>query len=569
MWESTEAMQTIQTMILTSARWIVFYAALLMYAQLSSSCAFAQDAGAAAKGEVLYNGIQLPEVWPPRDLPVSRDPMPLPYLKTPPAVIPIDVGRQLFVDDFLVQETTLTRTHHAATYYPNNPVLKPDSPWESEGSKSQEHPAPTAMVFSDGVWFDPQDNLFKMWYMGGYTVTTCYATSKDGIHWDKPMLDVVPNTNIVQAAKRDSTTVWLDLLEKDPARRYKLFEFGWTGKSRHNLSIFFSSDGIHWGDPVGFSGTVGDRTTVFYNPFRNVWVYGIRDYDHTTIGRFRRYAEGADVLAAAQWEDKKSPFWVGADNLDPQRDDLKTPCELYNLDAVAYESLLVGLFSIWRGQPKDRAKPNEICVGYTRDGFHWDRPTHEPFIPVSEKHGDWNWGNVQSAGGCCLVVGDQLYFYMSGRSGVQGSPASGTSATGLATLRRDGFASMDAGETEGVLTTRPVAFKGKYLYVNVDNPDGQLLVEVLDENGKAIKRFKKDKCTPISTNSTIQRVTWKKTDDLSALAGESVRFRFHLTNGKLYSFWVSPDESGASHGYVAAGGPGFTGPTDTVGAAAQ
>jgi hypothetical protein len=53
--------------------------------------------------------------------------------------------------------------------------------------------------------------------------------------------------------------------------------------------------------------------------------------------------------------------------------------------------------------------------------------------------------------------------------------------------------------------------------------------------------------------------------DLSAVSGKPVRFRFHLKNGRLYAFWVSPDASGASHGYVAAGGPGFTGATDTVG----
>jgi hypothetical protein len=44
-----------------------------------------------------------------------------------------------------------------------------------------------------------------------------------------------------------------------------------------------------------------------------------------------------------------------------------------------------------------------------------------------------------------------------------------------------------------------------------------------------------------------------------------VRFRFRLRNGKLYAFWVSPEVSGASHGYVAAGGPGFTSLTDTLG----
>ena len=35
-----------------------------------------------------------------------------PYLVDPPAVIPIDVGRQLFVDDFLIQSTSLTRRFH-------------------------------------------------------------------------------------------------------------------------------------------------------------------------------------------------------------------------------------------------------------------------------------------------------------------------------------------------------------------------------------------------------------------------------------------------------------------------
>jgi hypothetical protein len=33
----------------------------------------------------------------------------------------------------------------------------------------------------------------------------------------------------------------------------------------------------------------------------------------------------------------------------------------------------------------------------------------------------------------------------------------------------------------------------------------------------------------------------------------------------LYAFWVSPTIDGASRGYVAAGGPGFTSDTDTVG----
>jgi hypothetical protein len=140
--------------------------------------------------------------------------------------------------------------------------------------------------------------------------------------------------------------------------------------------------------------------------------------------------------------------------------------------------------------------------------------------------------------------------------------------TGLATLRRDGFASMDADESEGTLTTRPVRFRGRHLFVNAEACGGELRVEILDESGKVISPFTRANCTPVRADQTLHEVQWKPAKDLSALAGQPVKFRFHLRNGRLYAFWVSPSQTGASHGYVAAGGPGFTGPTDTVGVAA-
>lgn len=212
-----------------------------------------------------------------------------------------------------------------------------------------------------------------------------------------------------------------------------------------------------------------------------------------------------------------------------------------------------------------RDKPNEVVVGFSRDGFHWDRPHRGAFIPVSEQTEAWNYSNVQSVGGVCLVVGDRLYFYMSGRGGAP--YGAGESATGLATIRRDGFVSMDAGDSPGSLTTRPVRFRGKYLFVNANSARGELRVEVLDANNRVIAPFSRMDCLPIRSDNTLQRVRWKGAGDLSALAGTPVRFRFHLRGVSIYSFWVSPDPSGASYGYVSAGGPGFTGPLDNVGSA--
>ena len=503
--------------------------------------------------EVLYNGIVLPEPWPPRMNELPRDPVTPPYLESPPEVIPIDVGRQLLVDDFLIEQTNLKRTFHTATYYGENPVLTPDRPWET-GTQ----PNPCAMVFSDGVWYDPQDQLFKMWYMGGYVAGTCYATSTDGIHWEKPQLDVFEGTNLVQQGYRDSSTTWLDHATGDPQARFKMAWFDSGG-----LSLSTSPDGVHWSEPVR-SGPTGDRTTFFYNPFRKRWIFGIRA-GAGGFGRIRTYWEAEDFLSDADWKPDEPVLWCGADSADPKRDDLNTPPQLYNLDCVAYESLLLGLFTIWRGQPADRAKPNEVCVGFSRDGFHWHRPDRRAFIPVSEHYGDWNWGNVQSAGGGCLVVGDELYFYVSARAGIQGSRSSGVSTTGLATLRRDGFASLDADQTEGTLTTRPLRFQGHYLFVNAGVDGGELRAEVLDAEGRVIGPFSRENAVPLSKDTTLSQLRWQGTDDLSQLAGRPVRFRFHLAQGSLYAFWVSPDSSGASHGYVGAGGPALPGPIDTVG----
>jgi hypothetical protein len=143
-------------------------------------------AGLARAGETLYNGIELPDEWPPKYPEITRDPMPVPYLEKAPTIIPIDVGRQLFVDDFLVEESTLSRTFHQPEYY-EEPVITPEE--DTAGMY--------AAPFSGGACYDPADKLFKMWYTRVEPHATCYATSKDGIHWEKPELDVEAGTNIV------------------------------------------------------------------------------------------------------------------------------------------------------------------------------------------------------------------------------------------------------------------------------------------------------------------------------------------------------------------------------------
>lgn len=525
------------------------------------------EATAAKPGTVLYNGIELPAAWPPKPKEYAEHPQKPPYLVSPPKVIVIDIGRQMLVDDFLVAQTNLKRTYHQPEFYPGNPLLKPDKPWESAKGR------PYAMPFSDAMLYDPQDRLFKAWYYSAAGSSTCYATSKDGLHWEKPLLDVVPGTNIVLKDARDSTAIWLDPKPARPEERFKmaLYHGG-------NFMPYRSPDGIHW-TKVSEGAKTGDRSTFFYNPFRQRWVYSIRS--GSKFGRSRQYWETTDFFSfsKAAYDKGEVSIWITSDSKDWIRDDLKARPQLYNLDCTGYESVLLGLFAIWRGDyrgkpateqakqrlAEGRPKQNSLCVGFSRDGFHWDRPDRRAFIPTSEKRGDWNFGNVQSTCPGCLVMGDQLWFYFSGRYG-KGFPGEAQSVdsagcAGLATLRRDGFASMDAAGSPGTLTTRPVRFRGKHLFVNFRAPAGELRVEVLDENQRPIAPFDCEHCRPLKGDSTRQAVAWDGAKDLGSAAGKPVRLRFHLTAGSLYSFWVTPDAGGASYGYIA-GGPELSGPQD-------
>lgn len=514
------------------------------------------------KPEKLYNGIELPDVWPPRFLdPDLNEPMEVPYLQQPPKTIPIDVGRQLFVDDFLVESTTLTRMFHTAKKFEGNPVLKAETKHElagsalGEGEKGQEA---VTYLGHGGVFYDPAAKHFKMYYTAGWRGPLALATSPDLKNWSRPNLGIVED-NLLLAKGRDAggdNSLWLDLASKDA--RLKLLTD--RGKEGHFLQS--STDGRAWTVSAP-TGKAGDYCSIFHNPFRDLWCYSIKQGGKH--GRNRWYHESRDFMHGADWS--KSVFWANADRLDEPDPQIGVPAQLYSLSAVAYESVMLGMFQIHLG-PDNKIcdqgkfpKMTKLKLGFSRDGFHWVRPDRRAFIAATRKEGDWDRGYVHTTTGVCVVLDEQLVFPYCAYSGIAPSGTRGMytgGSIGLATLRRDGFASMEALEKPGTLTTRPVVFQGRHLFANVFAKEGELRVEALDAAGKVLATSR-----PLIGDTTKQRVEWTDRADLSAFSGKPVRFRFHLTNGQLFAFWVTPDPNGASNGYVGAGGPQYSGTMDT------
>ena len=521
------------------------------------------------KPEKLYNGIELPDQWPPRYREPSDAVMEVPYLNKKPKVIPIDLGRQLFVDDFLIEKTSLKRTFHQAKKFEGNPVFKAETERElgksTQGEKSEEA---TTFTGQGGVFYDPSEKLFKMFYVAGWRGPLSLATSPDmktwtrkgqllpeGLRWTGPKL----------ATGGSDNCVWLDLNAQSPAERLKYITC-WLHVPKeqrpqgfmHSLHV---SDGKTFSDAVTTSIAADDYCSFFFNPFREKWVFSIKM--GTSRGRSRYYYESDDFLAGADW--KKSVFWTCTDKLDlPEPADRYPgggePAQLYSLNAVAYESLMIGMHYIHRGPNNGDCEKGkfpkllDLELGFSRDGFHWDRPDRRGFIVGSRTEGSWDRAYLHSTAGVFVVLDDQLVFPYMGTSGIAPSGHRGMytgGSIGLATLRRDGFASMDG---PGELTTRPVKFKGEHLFVNVN---GEVRVEVLDESGKVLRSSK-----VASGDQTKLKVEWADKVDLGDLIGKTVKLRFHQTKGSLYAFWVTPDENGTSGGYVGAGGPAFGGVRD-------
>jgi hypothetical protein len=512
---------------------------------------------ATLSAETLPNGIRLPSVWPPREgNPRSDAPMSVPYLAAPPAAIPIDVGRQLFVDDFLIERTDLTRTFHTAEKYAGNPVFKPETPLERKQG--------VCYLGHGGVFYDPADRLVKMWYSAGdLDGALAFATSRDGFRWERPDLGLPAGGNLIlpRGGRTRGTHaggdngLWLDTLTTNASERIK-FLVQRDARDPHWLAT--SADGRDWSPPVP-AGRAGDYCSFFYNPFRSVWVYSVkRDGPR---GRSRYYAESPAFLTSNAFD--RAVYWCNADRLDEQDPVAKCPPQLYSLGAVAYESLMLGVFYIHLGPPNEVCakgrfpKITDLKLGFSRDGFHWDRPDRRAFIPAARREGAWDRAYLHSTSGVCLIDGDRLLFPYCGFSGVTPDGRHGLyfgASVGYAVLRRDGFASMDAGPDGGTLTTRPVAFTGNHLFVNAACPDGELRAEILDADGRPVAPFTRENCAAFTGDKTCKRLTWTGGD--ACPNGKPVRFRFHLRNGSLYAFWVSPSTSGASRGYLAAGSLG-------------
>ena len=449
---------------------------------------------------------------------------------------------QLLVDDYLIdKKENITRIYHPFTKDKRNPVLVADKPWEGRIS----------YVYGT-VLPDENGKGYRLWYQswtGEYV--NLYATSRDGLNWEKPELGIVDfkgskaNNIFFRRTKEDHLpqviyTPW----EKDPGRRYKLlnYDYGRT-KPDHLVSGFYgaySADGIHWKDvahnpvlkdPGDVGNFVWDSHTRRYIGYPKIFAI-VRGYNRRSVGftattDFENWPSTQLILTPDEADDR----WV---TLKDQR------TEFYGLTAFPYESAYIGFLWIFRITDGKNDGPIYCELVSSRDGINWVRQEvlngdRIPILPTGPE-GTWDQGMVFTTNHPLVEKNIVRLWY--GGSNVTHDPPdnnSTKSGIGLATLRKDGFASLDAAGTVGIITTKPLKNLHGTLYLNTNAATGSIKAEVLTEDGKVLPGYGSNECETICSDGTEIKVIWQHRKLLpeSAMA---LRLKFILQNAALYSF---------------------------------
>ena len=480
---------------------------------------------------------------------------------------PIQIGlqKQLLIDDALIHRRQgVVRRVHPATKM-GRPVMVSKHPWEFSYHPKGGGVGKRIYVYGT-VFFDPLKRQYRMWYMsrmsrrhkyaipelkipGGGNVhcdLTLYASSKDGIDWQRPNLGLVRfngsrKNNIM--LDFHGASVLLDQEEPAPEKRYKAI--GYIRRC-HAIRMCHSPDGIHWSDPQPAGGRKNEGSfNVCYVPGLGRYVAGSIERSSDARYEFKNWQGRRGrkrVIATLRTEGKDLTRWEKKTFIYPDdKDDPNT--QFYGMTPFVYGDLILGFLHVFHYKgpgPANDDGPMDVQLVYSRDGRTWHRlEDRRPVIGLGAK-GSFDGGMIMGTANGVFVHGDKLIAYYTASNTTHGALVKDKFFTiGRATWPRDRLVALQAEDQPGTVVTRPFKLEGGRLEVNVDARAGQIQVEILDENGKAVPGMAAGQAKTYKSVDELRfKPAWKDNEDLSALRGKVVRIRFRLRNARLYAFQI-------------------------------
>ena len=486
----------------------------------------------------------------------------------------------LVIDDRdLLEIDNLQRVVNPAVKHPD-PVLRLDAPWDTE---------PMEMLNYTNVLYDPDEELFRMWYVvigqrpDEYWERgrkTAYATSTDGIHWDRPVMNMVEingsaeNNYIIGEMLSMSYTIIDDFTDR-PSRRYKMIfqveseESRWA-RYHMPLSLAYSADGINWVRPTHVNpilrGVSDGGWSFIYDRDRRTYQLYTRRVPN--LPRDISLYESTDLI---NWEDRGRVLVPG---------DAHDPPELFNFQGMTpffYGDFCLAVlntqyslpggetYEVFYEPPSEWADRKlghvDVQLAYSRDGRDWMRPDDRtPLIPNGGP-GSPDEGTIFIPSANPFTVDGDTYIYYTAvryQHNDRGQRAymkahdydmRGAVSIMLAKMPEDHWVSLDAGGVEGSFTCKVWGPGPPHeVFVNADAEGGEITAELVTPYGEPVPGCTRADCVPITGNGKDQQLQWPKVPDPWKLQSDylgGVMVRFHLRNAKLYSYtFTVPDPTG-------------------------
>jgi len=476
---------------------------------------------------------------------------------------PVEVGheRQLLMDWRVVDDLNgCRRTVHQPVKHPDNPILTAEPPYEH------------IVFYSYGtILREPETGQFRIWTSAADRRTIqahgkvpgsmflVYFESEDGLHWRRPELGLCE----LDGTRANNVFLRKNLLGSPFVLRLpqRLRDRGRYGMVyQHNVpndqlpdpdamhgmrqDIAFSDDGIRWTEapenPV-WGGRSDTNNCIVYNPERDVFMM----YRRATInaGEIRRiaYAESPDLVC---WSQPRTV--VRRDEIDPLM--------LYGMPVSRYRGVYLGFLFCLHMHP-DREQQvladgrdfkMDTQLAWSRDGIRWERhPARPTFLPVSAPfQGAYDWGFATGMANI-IEMDDEVRIYYGGREYLHGPGVKGADTKShicLATLRRDGFVSVDADDNGGYMLTRPLAYPGGRLHINAKTAgDGFIKVAVREgqgvRDGEWPEGWRFEDSAAFTGDDLDAPLAWAGSASLKSFPSRVLRLHFWMEKAELYSFW--------------------------------
>jgi len=435
----------------------------------------------------------------------------------------------LFIDDTAIERLDgVVKGVVPAEKTSEEPLIGRDQPWEDQWIIG---------AYINAI-HDEEENLFKIWYGVGRKLSDArgeqedglaYAVSEDGIHWDKPILDLVEDSgsranNLVFPMFRwgAGTGVMKDPVETDPARRYKMLfmfqcaEMAFAGITQP-VCVAYSADGIHWNVPRGWlNPVIPEGSDTQLNAY---WEPKLRRYVVYLRGR-------PNVRIICMSESHDFEHWtpreiiVRPDEHDPPQDH-----EFYGMSSLAYRDLRIGFLSVFHTLNEGWIAQNQIeewmpewmnrmdvQLTYSKDGRAWHRAGNREPILVCSPRGSGDSGCVYPPH-APFIMGDEIWVYYGGSNELHGEPPrygeEPRRGIYLAKIKKDRLVCLKT-EGQGIVTTTPLSVNPQALWINADATGGSVRVELVDPFDRVVPGFSRDDCIPFSGDEIEHRIAWKR-----------------------------------------------------------